>query len=457
MSSDVVIEVNSLSKCYEVYAHPRDRLKQLALPPLRRALGLQPRNWYQEFWALRDISFTVERGEAMGVVGRNGSGKSTLLQILYGVLEPTAGEVRCSGRMGALLELGSGFDPEFSGRENVYMNAALLGLSSDEIDQRFDAIAAFADIGEFIERPVKTYSSGMALRLAFAVQAQIDPDILIVDEALVVGDARFQAKCFDRLRKLRDNGTSILLVTHSSEQIVTHCNRALLLDAGEMRQLDSSRKVINSYFDLLFGRSRKHSSGAVPATKTPARPLGVTPTPELSTEADCFASRPGYNPHEYRWGDGRATLLDFAIFADGNPLLGPVDSLAQIELWLSIRFNDRVVAPILGVTIKTKEGVTVAGCNSLLRPCGDLDQRGEPGSVAMAKISFSNRLISGDFFISLGLASRDGEEVVPHDRRYDAVHLIVTPSELGYGLADLSIEMDLIGHDVGDSEQQAEA
>jgi lipopolysaccharide transport system ATP-binding protein len=182
--------------------------------------------YFREFWALDNISFNVKRGETVGILGSNGSGKSTLLQIICGTLSPTSGTVQTHGRIAALLELGSGFNPDFTGKENVYLNAAVLGLTQEEINKRYDDIVNFAEIGDFINQPVKTYSSGMTVRLAFAVQSQIEPDILIVDEALSVGDAKFQAKCFDRLRQLKENGTSILLVTHSSEQIVSHCTAA---------------------------------------------------------------------------------------------------------------------------------------------------------------------------------------------------------------------------------------
>jgi lipopolysaccharide transport system ATP-binding protein len=250
MSSDpqdreVAIRVQGLSKCFHIYASPGDRLRQFVLPRLRRGLGLPAGNYFKEFWALRDVSFEVRRGEAVAIVGRNGSGKSTLLQMICGTLSATGGAVHTRGRIAALLELGSGFNPEFSGRDNVYMNAALLGLSRDEVRDRFSSIAEFADIGDFMDQPVKTYSSGMVVRLAFAVQAQVDPDIIVVDEALAVGDARFQAKCFQRLQQLKDRGSAILLVTHSTEQVVTHCTRAVLLNAGQMLEAGEPRKVVN--------------------------------------------------------------------------------------------------------------------------------------------------------------------------------------------------------------------
>ena len=210
MSSDVAIKVDNLCKCYQIYDKPRDRLFQMLMRGHRQ--------YYREFWALTDVSFEIKRGETVGIIGRNGSGKSTLLQMVCGTLNPTSGSIQTSGRIAALLELGSGFNFEFTGRENVYMNGSVLGLSKEEIDACFDDIAAFADIGDFIEQPVKTYSSGMMVRLAFAVQATIEPDILIVDEALAVGDEKFQRKCFARLEALKARGTSILFVSHSGPQ-----------------------------------------------------------------------------------------------------------------------------------------------------------------------------------------------------------------------------------------------
>lgn len=259
-SSDIAIRISNLSKCYQIYDAPRDRLKQFVMPRLRRITGKTNKQYFSEFWALKDISFEVKKGETVGIIGRNGSGKSTLLQIICGTLTPSNGSVETNGRIAALLELGSGFNPEFTGRENVYMNAAVLGLSKEEVDERFDDITAFADIGQFIDQPVKTYSSGMVVRLAFAVQSQVEPDILVVDEALSVGDAKFQAKCFERLRQLKENGTSILLVTHSSEQIVTHCSTAILLNNGAQLETGEPKHVVNRYMDLLFGKENRNTN-----------------------------------------------------------------------------------------------------------------------------------------------------------------------------------------------------
>ena len=224
-SDDLAVSVRGLGKSYQIYDRPADRLKQFVMPRLQRRAGVQVRQYFREFWALRDVSFEIPRGSTVGIVGRNGSGKSTLLQIICGTLSPTLGSVETNGRIAALLELGSGFNPEFSGRDNVYMNALLLGVDRETVDERFDSIAAFADVGEYLEQPVKTYSSGMFLRLAFAVIAHVDADILIVDEALAVGDAVFTQKCMRFIRRFQENGT-LLFVSHDPSAVQNLCRSA---------------------------------------------------------------------------------------------------------------------------------------------------------------------------------------------------------------------------------------
>jgi len=257
--NDIAIQVKNLSKVYNIYNRPEDRLKQSVIPRVQKLVGKQPKPYFHEFWALRDVSFEVKKGETIGIIGRNGSGKSTLLQLVCGTLTPTSGTVTTQGRIAALLELGSGFNPEFSGRENVYLNGAILGLSKEEIDSRFDNIAGFADIGDFIEQPVKMYSSGMVVRLAFAVQAMVDPDILIVDEALAVGDEKFQRKCFARLEELKSKGTSILFVSHSGPQIVELCQRALLLEHGVRLLYAHPSYVVRAYQKLIYAPSQQQT------------------------------------------------------------------------------------------------------------------------------------------------------------------------------------------------------
>lgn len=252
MSSNPTVEVNNVSKCYFIYDNPKYRLIGPLINKTRKILGLQEKKYYREHWALKDLNFSIERGDSVGVVGKNGAGKSTLLQMLTGTLSPTSGEINVNGRIAALLELGAGFNPEFTGQENIYMNASILGLSKDEIDSRYNEIVEFADIGDFINQPVKTYSSGMYVRLAFAVAANIQPDILIVDEALAVGDIRFQLKCLKHMNELKENGTTILFVSHSPEQVKRFCNKAIWIDSGSIRASGSANDVCDKYNDFMY-------------------------------------------------------------------------------------------------------------------------------------------------------------------------------------------------------------
>lgn len=433
MSSDVVVRVDSLGKCYHIYEDPRKRLLQMLYRGRRR--------FYREFWALRDVSFEIRRGETVGIVGKNGSGKSTLLQMICGTLAPTEGTIQTRGRIGALLELGSGFNPEFSGRDNVYINAALLGLSREEIDACFDKIVAFADIGDFIDQPVQTYSSGMVVRLAFAVQAQVSPDILIVDEALAVGDAKFQAKCFARLKDLKDQGTSILLVTHSSEQIVAHCSRAILMDEGRMLQVGEPRQIINRYVDILFGKER-----VIDDSELPRPPQGgegtVSNVPSaLSWSEDLFSSRPLYNSHEYRWGDGKARILDFDLEVKGERYPGVIQTGEDIVIRLAVQFLNELHAPILGVTVKTKEGMTVYGANSETLDVTAVRDLGSAATTVHMRALLRCCLAPGDYFISVGVATCEGGEIIPHDRRFDSIHIQVAPQRRFFGISDLGLEM----------------
>jgi lipopolysaccharide transport system ATP-binding protein len=252
MSSDIAIKVQGLSKCYQIYDNPRDRLKQMLMHGRKQ--------YYREFWALRDLSFEIKRGETVGIIGRNGSGKSTLLQLICGTLSPTSGSIRTHGRIAALLELGSGFNPEFTGRENVYMNGSILGLSTEEIKSRFGEITDFADIGQFIDQPVKTYSSGMMVRLAFAVAINMAPQILVVDEALSVGDELFQRKCFARIEAIKKSGSTILFVSHSGSTVVELCDRAILLDSGELLIDGAPKPVVGRYQKLIYAPEEKQEA-----------------------------------------------------------------------------------------------------------------------------------------------------------------------------------------------------
>lgn len=367
MSSDIAIKVENLSKCYQIYDTPRDRLKQFVYPkakgliaPVGRFMGnnsplatrLLPRNHYKEFWALKDVSFEVKKGETVGIIGRNGSGKSTLLQMICGTLTPTSGSVQTNGRIAALLELGSGFNPEFTGRENVYMNASILGLSQDEINARFDDIAAFADIGEFIEQPVKTYSSGMLVRLAFAVAINVQPEILVVDEALAVGDAAFQRKCMRRISELSDSGVTLLFVSHDLETVKKICGEALYLSRGAKVAFGTTKQICISYERDLFGASKNLEThqGNVQAN---------------SAGSDrAILDQELLEINEKTYGDGRAQIASVVITNKHRQRTNVLVPNAELIVSYKVKFFAPVAFPVFGMMITNREGVCIFGTNT---------------------------------------------------------------------------------------------
>lgn len=412
------IEVRGLAKDYRIFAQPRDRFLQF--------LSRRPR--YQVHSALHGLDFQVACGEVVGVLGRNGSGKSTMLQILAGVLKPTAGSFRVRGRLAALLELGAGFNPEFTGIENVRLNAAILGLSNREIDALLPEILAFADIGEFAARPVKLYSSGMYVRLAFAVASSIDPDILIIDEALAVGDVQFQTKCFRRFEELVGRGRTVLLVTHSTEQVVRHCSRALLLEGGRLIADGEPRTVTNRYLELMLGTDAARRSA--PAALPPPVPPDAGDMP--------LERRAGYFASEYRWGDGGAHLEDVRIGAPGDARHHvSLRSGAPVEVVLRARFQRPCARAVFGLFIKTPDGVTVFGNstrNAAVYPAPLAVAAGEEVRIAF---TLQLHLGPGPYLLSAGVSSEQGEQILPLDRRYDCLHFEVLDGSGAVGLASL--------------------
>lgn len=439
MSSDNnAIEVKNISKCYQVYNKPVQRLKQLLFAKQKEHTERVERVNYDEFWALQDINFILPRGETLGVVGKNGSGKSTLLQIIAGTLTPTTGSVDIKGRVAALLELGAGFNNEFTGRENVYLNASLLGLNKDQVDNKLDDILAFADIGHFIDSAVRSYSSGMLVRLAFAIQAQLDPEILIVDEALAVGDAKFQAKCFNRLKKLKENGTSILFVSHATEQIVTHCDRAILLNDGLLLAQDQPKMVVNQYLDLLFGKKSKADQDGNFTDETDKDILLTNPSGSTEWQDGLgYNNRLNYNPSEYRWGDKCAEIVDFVLSQGKTHYPVILKNNENIEFKFKVKFSQKIVRPIFGFAVKTKDGVTIYNTNTELQDVAIVDFA-QPGQDINIDVSMPVQLYQGDYFISVGIASCDASgTVIPHDRRYDSIHITVETTNEFIGLVDL--------------------
>lgn len=367
MSSErdgAAIRVRNLSKRYEIYADPKDRLKQSIVPRLQRLSGRPPKQYFRDFWALRDVSFDVRKGETVGIVGKNGAGKSTLLHLIVGTHAPTAGSVEVNGRVTALLELGSGFHPMFTGRENVYLNAAIMGMAREEVDRRFDEIARFADIGMFIDQPVNTYSSGMYLRLAFAVQVCLDPDILIVDEALAVGDAYFVHRCYHRIRDMKEQGKTILFVSHDTGSVNNLCDRAIWISDGRLRLEGKPDEVTASYRADLFGIEMKPGSTE---SETPASAAAVRP-PKLEDHAIAKLAPEIVVPNvDRRMGSHGCRILGIGIYdaSSGAPISLAV---AGEEMLIRISIVNVSVTPgtplVVGYEVFTPRGDNLGGLNT---------------------------------------------------------------------------------------------
>ncbi len=433
-SSDFALKLENVSKCFQVYDKPHHRLLQ--------GVFRGRKQYFKEYWALKDISFSVNRGEIVGIIGRNGAGKSTLLQIICGILAPTAGSIQINGRIAALLELGAGFNPEFTGRENVFLNGAILGLTQQEIQYRFDEIASFADIGNFIEQPVKTYSSGMYVRLAFAVATCVDPDILVVDEALSVGDVKFQAKCFRRFEELVAGGTTILFVTHSTEQIVRHCSWSILIEQSKIQEIGESKTVANHYFDLLFGVDRTKEEPLLDEYSCPDGSDSTVESVENKLNG-VFEERSTYNSDEYRWGNGEAAIVDYLVTRDGKTNLSSIDGKDTFRVVLAVVFNVAVEKAIFGLTIKTPDGVTICGENS--RDCIDApaSQSFKKGERVIVSFVLGQFLCLGEYLLSVGVVEEKDGELIPMDRRYDSIYLHISSEKKSYGLVDFGIRVEI--------------
>ncbi|WP_241048174.1 ABC transporter ATP-binding protein [Achromobacter xylosoxidans] len=421
---NVAIQVDDLSKCYQIYDKPGDRLKQFLFPRLKPSARRNGTAYFREFWALRDVSLTVKQGETIGIVGRNGSGKSTLLQIICGTLTPTRGDVRTNGRIAALLELGSGFNPEFSGRENVYLNAAVLGLTKEETDARFDEIAAFADINDFIDQPIKTYSSGMVVRLAFAVAINADPQILVVDEALSVGDELFQRKCFARIEQIRARGATILFVSHSGATVVELCDRAVLLDSGEQLAIGSPKHIVSCYQKLLYAPADRRADlrEAIKAqqdisSEGAAGSSQITGLPELDQHApDTDESYdPSLRPVSTMAFESHGALIDQpAIYTlDGKRVNNIVRGGTYLYRY-HVYFAQSASNVRFGMMIKTTSGIELGGSVSAASPRTSLPYV-EKGSDYQVEFKFDCRLAPGVYFLNAGASGEvNGAETYLH-------------------------------------------
>lgn len=432
-ASNLAIRVENLSKCFHIYERPRQRLQQLLLAPIRNRLQDAHVKYYREFWALKNINFEVSRGETVGIIGKNGSGKSTLLQIICGTLTASEGTVEVSGRIAALLELGSGFNPEFTGRENVYLNGSILGLSRQEVDQRFAEIEAFADIGEFIDQQVKSYSSGMAVRLAFAVAINADPEILIVDEALSVGDELFQRKCFSRIEAIRQQGATILFVSHAGSAIVELCDRAILLDSGDKLTEGAPKQVVGNYQKMLYAAADRRAiirqqiiSGQAP---TGIDPQTETLAPTESEQEIEESFDPDLKPNStIEYEDKGARIRDAGIFTESGI---KVNNLVRGRSYLyryTVDFSTIAERVRFGMLIKTVSGAELGGAVSA-PSVADSVEWVEAGSSVQVQFQFACNLTPGMYFLNAGVTGiSDQVETFLHRALDVAAFRVITES-----------------------------
>lgn len=449
--SEIAISLQNISKCYQIYARPQDRLKQSIIPRLRRWVRARSRQYYREFWALKSISFEVKKGETVGIVGRNGSGKSTLLQILCGTLTPTIGEVNVVGRVGALLELGSGFNPEFTGRENIYMSSAILGLSHEQVEERFQDIVAFADIGDFIEQPIKTYSSGMYVRLAFSVIAHADADILVIDEALSVGDVFFGQKCMRFLRDFMQRGT-VIFVSHDTAAVLNLCDRVIWLRDGEIAGEGPSKEVTALYLEDLYYEG--HAELTPVSEMLPIVESDADLTPR-DMRQDLINTSPYRNDIEIfdftqnsrAFGTGQATVVDAGFYdADSNPLSWIVGG-EKVRLTIKCRAIAKLTMPIVGFEVYDRLGQTIFGDNTYLTT------RSQPVSVSphdFVIVHFDFRMPvmrEGDYTMSVAIAEGTQQDHVQHHWLHEALAFHVHAKTICVGLIGVAmqnIEMNIV-------------
>lgn len=414
-ANEYMIRVRDVSKLYKLFDRKKDRLLD--------ALGFSRKKRYTEHYALRHVSFDVHKGETVGIIGVNGSGKSTLLKIITGVLAPTEGEVTAGGRISALLELGAGFNMEYTGIENIYLNGTMMGYSREEVDEKLDAILKFADIGEFVHQPVKSYSSGMFVRLAFALAINIEPEILIVDEALSVGDAFFQAKCYHKFEEFRNEGKTILFVSHDLSSISKYCDRVIVLSAGEIVAEGNPKAMVDLYKRLLVKSPETDRQETVEQANRHKEVLEVIP----------------WNPSVVEYGEKQAEITEISLYDEEGTLTNSIYKDEPYEICISVSFNAPVEAPICAVTIKDLKGIELCGTNTMYEG-QDLPSM-MPGDSVTVRFRQTMTLQGGEYLISVGCTGYSGGEFHVFHRLYDVVSLNVVSSKNTVGVFDMHSEI----------------
>lgn len=419
---DTVIEIKNITKIYNLYNKPSDRLKEALFSRKSR---------HSEFAALNDVSFDVCKGEILGIIGKNGSGKSTILKIITNVLTPTSGECIVKGKIAALLELGAGFNMEYTGIENIYLNGQMIGFSKEEMDKKLQDIIDFADIGEHIYQPVKTYSSGMFARLAFSVAISVDPDILIVDEALSVGDVFFQNKCYRRFEEFRDKGKTILFVTHDMGSVIRYCNRCVLLNAGKKVGEGKPQEMVDLYKRIMVGQwnenEEKNSTieNSIDSTNINVNRLWKE---QIST-----------NPDMEVYGDGRAEIIDFGIFSDSGNIGNNVYKGDYYTVKMKVRINDDNLNPIFAFKLRDVKGTELTGTNTMLE---DIDtSHCKNGDIVTISFRQKQYLQPGQYLVSLGCTAFEGDQFVVYSRNYNCCVLGVVAQKGTIGIFDSESEV----------------
>ena len=482
MENEELISVKKVSKVYRLYDRAIDRLLE--------SISIRKKSYHKDFFALKNISFSVKKGEAVGIIGTNGSGKSTMLKIITGVLTPTSGIVETKGTICALLELGAGFNQDYTGIENIYMNGTMMGISKEEMDKKLPSILDFADIGDFVYQPVKSYSSGMFVRLAFALYISIDPEILIVDEALSVGDVFFQAKCYHRMDELKKKGTTILMVTHDLGSVMKYCDRVILFNKGEKVGGGLPGQMVDQYKKILAGKNpaaekfvdeqdflgdgttvksekkgrqelleteseagvKQHSEtkedGSSKQAGAPERSgIGENNSAEQGSEKRMrlMKDEMSINPSAQLYGNGKAEIVDFGIFDNEGKLSNILIKGENFTIRERIHFYDEIAAPIFTFTIKDKRGMDLSGTNTLFE--GENIPGVKAGDEYICSFTQKMNLQGGEYLLSISCTGFEGGEHTVYDRKYDITSITVLSNKNTVGIYDMESKVALERHD----------
>ncbi|MCI8824636.1 MAG: ABC transporter ATP-binding protein [Lachnospiraceae bacterium] len=423
--SESVITVNNISKVYKLYDNPVNRLKE--------AMSITKKCLHSDHFALDGITFDVKKGECVGIIGTNGSGKSTLLKILTGVLNPSGGTYEVKGKISALLELGAGFNMEYTGIENIYLNGTMMGFTDKEMDKKIDSIIAFAEIGKFINQPVKTYSSGMFARLAFAVAINVEPDILIVDEALSVGDIFFQAKCYQKFNEFKEKNKTILFVSHDMSSVLKYCDRCLLINKGHQISLGKTSKVVDIYKKILVNQYDE--------SETVEKENSMSEFGNESSE-NMWKDKMVINPNIIDYGGKEAEIIDFAVVNNYGEISNSIYKGEEFAIRMKVKFHKAINRPIFAFTIKDIKGTEITGTNTMLENTNL--KEGKAGEIVSVQFKQSMDLQGGQYLLSLGCTGYEVEEFVVYNRLYDACNIEVLSTRNTIGFYDMKSLVEYI-------------